>query len=161
MELTVERETGVEKKEFNKGVIKNNVEMNLKMIKDAKLNILFLERDNENICRENNEKIKRIQDSIAVMEQELEQDFRLSKETKIDTKDGYTSYQKLQDKYIYDEKLTITYCKMNNLPFIKVVETLEKQDLKGYMKENGLTEFTGVTIEKQDPKFVYKLKNII
>jgi len=54
-----------------------NLEENLKIIKDAKLDIELLRRQNDVLCQENNIKIEGLQDIIKATENLLEEELKI------------------------------------------------------------------------------------
>ena len=144
----------------NADVFKTTVEEDLKEIARAKLDILILQRQNETLCKENNEKIKEFAEVIENRELSLEENLSKSGERKIETPAGYCAYRVMPDKWEYDDVEIIAYCKKEGMPYYKTIEVVKKAELKkeihdGILFKDG--EFPGITITPQDPKFSYKL----
>ena len=145
---------------------KKTVEGKLEQIKQHKLDIMLLQRKNEELVKENNEKIAEFNEEIAELEKQLEEDLKQSKEKKIDTAIGYVSFSKVQDKWIYQEKELLDWCKQNNMPYYKVEEvtSLKKKELKDDILHGKLQHLALdglVKVELQPGKFNYKLKGVI
>jgi len=145
----------------NVDVFKTTVEDDLNKIARAKLDILILQRQNETLCRENNEKIKKFAEEIADRELSLEDNLSKSGEKKIDTSAGWCAYRVMPDKWNYDDPKIIDWAKKNRLNYFHTTEILEKMKLKKDILE-GKKEIIGkgvpgITITPQDPKFNYKL----
>ena len=146
---------------------KKTVEGKLEQIKQHKLDIMLLQRKNEELVKENNQKIAEFNDEIAELEKQLEEYLKQSKEKKIDTAIGYVSFSKVQDKWIYQEKELLDWCKQNNMPYYKVEEvtSLKKKELKDDIKNGKLNlgDIDGLVeiITNQEPIFTYKLKGVI
>ena len=110
----------------------------LKIIKNAELDIELLRRDNDKKCAENNEEIANLQEKIKSTEFILEEELKKSKKDKIECKfdsyKGSIGWQKMPDKWIYKEKELWSWIK--SLPesiktlFIKITVTMKKADLK-------------------------------
>jgi len=141
----------------NNDVFKTTVEDDLKEIARAKLDILILQRQNETLCKENNEKIKEFAEVIENRELSLEENLSQSGERKIETPAGYCAYRAMPDRWEYDDKEIIEYCKFNQLPYYHTVDVVEKMKLKTAILTNGLKPIPGVTVTLQPPKFNYKL----
>ncbi|MCK4448186.1 MAG: hypothetical protein KAW56_14030 [Candidatus Marinimicrobia bacterium] len=138
------------------------LEENLKTIKDAKLDIELLRRDNEKNCKENNDKIEGLQRDIELTEDILEADLKLSGQKKLECKLGWCSYRVMPDKWEYDEAKIINWCKENNQPYYHTKEILERLKLKNAINDNTIKlnkpeDISGLIITPQDPKFNYKL----
>ena len=143
----------------NTDVLKTTVEDDLKEIAKRKLDILILQRQNETLCKENNEKIKEFADEITNRELSLEDNLSKSGERKIETPAGYCAYRAMPDKWEYDDKEIIRYCKLNapHFPYYKTVETVNKADLKKAITDKRIAPIPGITVISQAPKFSYKL----
>ena len=139
------------------------VEDRLQQIKKHKLDILILQRQNEELCKENNQKIDGLSEKISDLELEIETLLTESKQKKIDTHIGYASFRSMPDKWIYDDKAIIDWCENNDLPYYKIEKILKKQELKKAIEGGEIEVETveGLQIEKQEPKFGYKLKEVI
>jgi len=141
-----------------------SLEGNLKMIKDAKLDIELLRRKNETECAERNAKITKLQNKIILTESKLEEELKSSGQKKLECKLGWCSFRVMPDKWSYDIPKLIKWAKEDEErreKYIKVVEEFKKAQLKKDYKE-GKNEFPidsvkGLDITPQDPKFSYKL----
>jgi len=78
-----------------------SIEDNLKTIKDAKLDIELLRRDNEKKCMENNAKIDELENTIKANEGYLESELIESGERKLECKLGWCSFRVMPDKWEY------------------------------------------------------------
>ena len=146
----------------NTDVFKKETEQFLQEIKKAKLDILILQRQNENLCQQNNTKIEEFQDTINSTEKELELNLKESGERKIETIAGYCAYRAMPDKWEYDEVKIIDWCKENNHPYYHIKEILERLKLKNAINDNTIKlnkpeNVPGITVTPQEPKFNYKL----
>jgi len=115
-----------------------SLEQDLKIIKNAELDIELLHRDNEKLCATNNEEIANLEDKIKSTEFILEEELKVSKEDKLECKfDGYKgtiSWKKMPDEWIYTEDVLMNWimslpAKLGEL-YLKVVTTVKKGDLK-------------------------------
>ena len=148
----------------NTDVFKSTVEEDLKEIARAKLDILILQRQNETLCKENNEKIKEFTEVIENRELSLEDNLSKSGERKIETPAGYCAYRVMPDKWEYDTTKLVNWANGDfdrRGRYIKIVEEFKKAVLKkdiagGLLLECDLVD-VGLTITPQDPKFSYKL----
>ena len=143
----------------NTDVLKTTIEDDLKEIAKVKLDILILQRQNETLCKENNEQIKKLIEEIGDRELSLENNLSQSGEKKIDTPAGWCSFRVMPDKWEYMDSDIITWCKDKGVPYFKTVEIVEKMKLKKAIlsSELKLDEVKGVSVTPQDPKFNYKL----
>ena len=135
------------------------LEENLKLIKDAKLDIELLRRKNETECAERNAEIIELQKTIEQAEEKLETDLRESGEKKVECKLGWCSFRVQPDKWEYMDSDIIDWCKAKGVPYFHTVEVVEKMKLKKAILSNELKldEVTGLTVTPQEPKFNYKL----
>jgi len=148
----------------NTDVFKMTVEDDLKNIAKAKLDILILQRQNETLCKDNNEKIKEFAEVIENRELSLENNLSKSGERKIETPAGYCAYRAMPDRWEYDIPKLISWAKRYDdraEKYIKVVEEFKKAQLKkdcteGIIGHDDVCD-EGLTITPQDPKFSYKL----
>ena len=136
------------------------LEENLKIIKDAKLDIELLRRENAKQCRDNDFKIGELNITVGVTEKLIEEELKESGEKKLECKLGWCAYRVMPDKWEYDDVEIIAYCKTEGMPYYKTIEVVKKAELKkdihdGILFKDG--EFPGITITPQDPKFSYKL----
>ena len=142
----------------NADVFKTTIEDDLKEIAKAKLDILILQRQNENLCKDNNEKIKKFAEEIENRELSLEDNLSKSGEKKIETSAGWCAYRVMPDSWEYEDGKIIDWCKKMEVNYFHTVEVLEKMKLKKDILEgivgNGIP---GLTITPQEPKFNYKL----
>ena len=145
-------------------VFKTTVEDDLEEIKKCKVDILILQRQNETLCKENNEKIKEFTEVIENRELSLEDNLSKSGERKIETPVGWCAYRAMPDKWEYDIPKLISWAKDNDLryeKYVKVVEEFKKAQLKkdyaeGIIGHDDVCD-EGLTITPQEPKFNYKL----
>jgi len=137
-----------------------SIEDNLKTIKNAKLDIELLKRQNEKLCDENNKKISEFETIIKVEEEDLERELRLSGEKKLECKLGWCSYRVMPDKWDYDEPIILAWCKQKLLHcYYRKIEVIEKLKIKKAILSNELKldEVKGIIVTPQEPKFNYKL----
>ncbi len=136
------------------------LEKSLKEIKDAKLDIELLNRQNEKLCSENNIKIDELQATIGVTEEGLEIRLKESGEKKIECKLGYCSFREMPDKWVYDDgaidDIHTIYPK-DVKRYIKITETLIKTNIKEDIL-SGKMGLSSVRIFPQEPKFNYKIE---
>jgi len=149
--------------ESNLQIYKNDIEANLKNIKKYKLDILILEKQNEELCKKNNEEIDRLKDKIIDIEREMKINLRGSGEKKIDIPIGFCSFNLMPDKWEYIDSDIIAWCKLKNMPYYHTIEIVEKMKLKKDILEGKvkLTEVLGIIVTPQDPRFHYKIKSDI
>jgi len=134
------------------------LERSLKNIKDAKLDIELLRRDNEKKCIENNIKIDELQNVIKFNEEELESELKSSGEKKLECKLGWCSYRVMPDKWEYDNDKIIDWCKLNSYGYFHTIQIVDKLKLKKAIQSKTVTApREGLTITPQDPKFNYKI----
>ena len=143
----------------NADVFKTTIEDDLKEIAKAKVDILILQRQNENLCKENNEKIKKFAEEIENRELSLEDNLSKSGEKKIETTAGWCAYRAMPDSWGYDEPVILDWVKKKGLPYHHTIDVLEKMNLKEAIKLGTLKldEVEGLTVTPQEPKFNYKL----
>lgn len=149
--------------ESNFKIYKNDIEAELKNIKKYKLDILTLQRQNEDLCKNNNEEIERLINKVIDLEQEIKINLRGSGEQKIDTPAGWCAFRKMPDKWDYIDSDIIAWCKNKNMPYYRIVEIVDKMKLKKAILEGKvkLVEVLGIKVTPQDPKFNYKIKSDI
>ncbi len=140
----------------------------LKMIKDAELDIELLHRDNEKLCAKNNKDIAELEGKIKSTEYILEKELKASKEDKIECKfDGYkgtVGFYEQGDEWIYDTE-TISdihaICPKSAKRYIRTttIETLIKNNIKEdiLLGKIGLPSVTKIP---RDPKFRYTIKKM-
>ena len=136
------------------------VEQDLYEIRQCKIDILMLQRANDKLCEANNEEIARLAKVIEYRETSAKEKLTVSGEKKIDTPAGFVSFRAMPDKWEYEDKEIIAWCKENDVPYYKTKEEVEKMKLKTAIL-NGvfkLDSVPGLTVTPQDPKFTYKLK---
>lgn len=110
------------------------LERYLKEIKDAELDIELLKRENEKLCEPNVIKIAKLTSKIGTSEEELEKDFKKTKEDKIECKLGSVSWRKTQDEWKYKDEILMAW--IISLParfkdlFLKVTTTIKRAELK-------------------------------
>ena len=143
----------------NADVFKKTVEEDLKEIAKCKLDILILQRQNETLCKTNNEEIKKITEAIGNRELSLEENLSKSGEKKIETSAGWCAYRVMPDSWEYMDSEIIDWCKHEGLPYYHTVEILEKMKLKEAIKlgKFRVEEVIGLIVTPQEPKFNYKL----
>ena len=158
------------------------LEQDLKIIRDAELDIELLERDNEKLCVSNNKDISDLEDKIKSTEFIIEEELKASGEDKLECKfDGYKGsigWQKQPDKWTYNEKVLWPWIK--SLPdliktlFIKITVTMKKADLKKrimddnkvlfenskILQENLNTDVTGCELYIHTEKKEYRVEGI-
>jgi len=146
--------------ESNLQIYKNDIEANLKNIKKYKLDILNLQRKNENLCKQNNEEIERLINKVIDLEQEMKINLRGSGEKKIDIPVGFCNFKAMPDKWEYIDSDIISWCKLKNMPYYHTVEIVEKMKLKKAIAEGKvkLVEVLGIKVIPQEPKFHYKIR---
>ena len=145
--------------EMNKNGIKNSIEEDLQEIGKCKLDILILQRQNEELCQKNNIEIVRLN---AVIENRLfqaEDDLKKSGEKKVETSAGWVAYRAMPDSWEYNESVILDWCHVKNKPYYHTVENLEKMKLKKSIQEGLLKieEVNGLKVTPQNPKFNYRL----
>ena len=129
----------------------------MRIIKDAELDIELLHRDNDKLCANNNKDISELEEKITSTEFIMQEELNKSGEDKIECKfDGYKGsmgWQKMPDKWIYKEKELWSWIK--SLPdliktlFIKITVTMKKADLKKrIMDDNEVLFENSKIIEK-------------
>lgn len=139
--------------------IKSMVEEDLKEIKKRKLDILILQRQNEELCQKNNEEIARLTTIIEDRLFQAEDNLKKSGERKIDTSEGWIAFREMPDKWEYDDAVIIAQCKKEGWLYYKTIEEVRKAELKkdiqsGILKDG---EVLGIKVTPQEPKFNYKL----
>jgi len=129
------------------------LEGNLKMIKDAKLDIELLRRKNEIECAERNAEIANLQNKIILTESKLEEELKTSGEKKLECKLGWCSFREMPDKWEYDDKELTLW--LDALPqalkikYINLVVIIKKNDLKKeIIKDNEEFSEKGKIIKK-------------
>ena len=136
------------------------LEESLKTIKNCQLDIELLKRKNELLCKDNNEGIVKLQKSIALEEESLEEELKGSGKDKLECKIGYSSYRKMPDSWIYDDgaidEIKSIYPESIKR-YIKVTETLIKTNIKKSILSKEI-DLAGVRSFTQDPKFNYSIK---
>lgn len=176
-------------KEVNKvlNVEHPELEIPLKKIKDAELDIELLKRNNEVVCTHNNYKIGELEVVIKETEEALESELKKSKKDKLECKLGSVSWRQMPDEWKYQDEILMAW--IISLPaifknlFLKVITTINKADLKRQiMIENAeifekrkITDpsaklylrsetkdylVEGIEIKSQKPKFHYTIKNL-
>jgi len=136
------------------------LEKSLKLIKDARLDIELLNKQNEKLCSENNIKISELQTTIGLAEEGLEIGLTESGEKKLECKLGYVSYREMPDCWDYGEEaihdIHVIYPK-DVKRYIKTTETLIKTNIKEDCL-SGKIGLPSITVTKQAPKFNYKIR---
>jgi len=146
--------------ENNLQIYKNDIEANLKNIKKYKLDILTLRDKNEDLCKENDEEIKRLINKVIELEREMKINLKGSGEKKIDVHVGFCNFKKMPDEWKYIDSDIISWCKNKKMPYYHTVEIVDKLKLKKAILEGRvkLIEVLGVTVIPQEPKFHYKIR---
>jgi len=143
----------------NIDVFKMTIEDDLKEIAKCKLDILILNRQNDILCKQNNEEIERLNNIVGNRELSLEENLSKSGEKKIETIAGWCAYRVMPDSWSYDDGKIIDWCKLNSYGYYHVVEILDKLKLKKAIQDKTVkAPREGLTITPQKPKFNYKLK---
>ena len=142
----------------NIDVFKTTIEDDLKEIAKCKLDILILNRQNDILCKQNNEEIERLNNIVGNRELSLEENLSKSGEKKIETTAGWCAYREMPDKWEYDDDKIIEYCKSNNKPYYHTVDIAERMKLKTAILTHQEEYIPGVTVTSQEPKFNYKIK---
>ena len=123
-----------------------SIEDNLKVIKNAELDIELLRRKNEKLCEVNNKEVDNFIAVIKDAEEMLEINLKESGKDKLECKIGYCSYRKMPDSWIYDEKELKLW--LDSLPtevkdkYEKVEVKIKKADLKKEISEHNPDSFT-------------------
>lgn len=142
----------------------------------------YIERDHRKYT------IEDLNKNIGMLEKELEEDLTVSKETKIDTPVGWVDFQAMPDNWVYDVTKLMAFLKtlpekIAN-KFIQVTTTLQKAELKkaiiadnpDIFEKSKITDLgaklyligepgdedypvEGIEIERQKPKFHYKIRS--
>ena len=140
-------------------VFKTTVEDDLKEIAKAKLDILILQRQNETLCKDNDEQIKKFAEVIENRELSLEENLSKSGEKKIDTSAGWCAYRVMPDSWEYGEgtldEIFSIYPETAQRYF-KTITTLIKTNIKEDCL-SGKIGLPSITVTPQAPKFNYKL----
>jgi hypothetical protein len=141
--------------------IKNSVEEDLKEVRKCKLDILILQRQNEELCQKNNAEITRLTTVIEDRLFQAEDNLKLSGKRKIDTSVGWVAYREMPDSWEYDVPVFLNWCHEKNKPYYHLIETeiLDKMKLKKCIQEGILKieEVNGLKVTPQEPKFNYRL----
>jgi len=139
--------------------MKTTVEQDLLEIKHAKIHILMLNEKNAELCKVNDDEITRLSKVIEGRETLMEGKLKTSGEKKIETSAGYVSFREMPDKWEYEDKKLIEWCKRKELPYYHITEVLEKMKLKQAIINGEIPiGIEGIEITPQNPKFTYKLK---
>jgi len=132
----------------------------LKVIKNAELDIEILSRENEKLCAKNNEEITNLKEKIGEVEFIIEEELKASGEKKLECKLGYCSYRTMPDKWDYGkgalDDIHSIYPE-DEKRYIKVTETLIKTNIKEDIL-SGKIGLSSVKVTPQEPKFNYKIK---
>ena len=141
------------------------LEKDLQIIKNSKLDIELLRRENEKLCATNNEKVVVLEEKIESTEFIIEEELKKSGEKKIECKLGYCSFREMPDKFEYDIPKLIHWANEDEVrrdKYVKVVEEFKKAQLKKDYAEGIITHDDvcdeGLTITPQSPKFNYKVR---
>jgi len=149
----------------NIDVFKTTIEHDLKEIAKCKLDILILNRQNDVLCKQNNEEIERLNNVVGNRELSLEENLSKSGEKKIETSAGWCAYRIMPDSWEYDLPKLIRWAKEDDEraeKYIKVVEEFKKAQFKKDYTEDIIGHDDvcdeGLTITPQEPRFNYKIK---
>ena len=139
--------------------MKTTVEQDLLEIKQCKIDMLILQRANDKLCETNNNEIARLSKVVEGRETSAAEKLLESGVKKIDTAAGYVSFREMPDKWEYEDKKLIEWCKRKELPYYHITEVLEKMKLKQAIINGEIPiGIEGIEITPQNPKFTYKLK---
>ena len=134
----------------------------LKIIKNAELDIELLIRDNDKKCMQNNDEIEKLKEKIKSTEFILEEELKASGGKKLECKLGYCSFRTMPDKWDYgigeetlDEILKIY--PETATRYFKTITTLIKTNIKEDIL-SGKIGLPSVKVTPQEPKFNYKIK---
>jgi len=139
---------------------KKEIERLLTYADETNFKIRLLNHTNSELTAVNDKEIEKLKGDLTSYEFQMEQIQRKVKD-KIETKAGWTHLRIMPIKHIFDALKVIPYikekyCKSWN-KYIKVEETLKKNDLKKAI-EIGIINITqGYTTEVQPSKFEYKI----
>jgi hypothetical protein len=130
----------------------------MKIIKNAELDIELLHRENDKLCAENNGEIANLEDKIKSTEFIMKEELKASKEDKIECKfddyKGSIGWQKMPDKWTYLDKELMVW--ITSLPeilkglFLKVTTTVKKGDLKKQIINDNDWLFTDSKIVEEN-----------
>ena len=139
---------------------KLGLEKDLQTIKNSKLDIELLRRENEKLCATNNEKVVVLEEKIKSTEFIIEEELKKSGEKKLECKLGYCSFGEMPDNWEYGEG-TIDVIKSIYSEdidrYIKITETLIKKNIKEDCL-SGKIGLPSVKVTPQEPKFNYKVR---
>lgn len=137
---------------------KSEIEEGLKEVKKCKLDILILQRKNEEMCQKNNVEVERLNQVIESRLAQAEETLNKSGERKIETLAGWCSFRAMPDKWEYDDSEILDWCKKEGKPYYHTIEIVEKMKLKKDI-QTGIfkKDVPGIKVTPQDPKFNYKL----
>ena len=136
------------------------LEKNLKIIKDTKLDIELLRRENEKLCYDNVIKIAKLTSTIGKVEEKLETELKKSGEKKLECKLGYVSYREMPDKWDYGEGTLSDIHSIypeDERRYIKMTETLIKANIKEDVL-SGKIGLPSLKVTPQESKFNYKVR---
>ena len=121
----------------------------------------MLQEKNNELCKANNEEIKKLKEVIENRLATAEDSLKKSGERKIDTPAGWCAYRAMPDSWEYIDSDIIEWCKHEGLPYYHTIEVLKKMDLKTAVLngEIDLKDVPGLTVTTQEPKFNYKLNS--
>lgn len=135
-----------------------SLEQDLKIIKNAELDIELLHRDNEKKCMQNNDEIAKLQDTINSTEFIIEEELKASGKKKLECKIGFCSFRTMPDKWEYNDEKIIEWCKKIGVDYFHIIEVLEKINLKRDIQDGIVKDVPGLAVTPQKPKFNYKIK---
>jgi len=139
---------------------KKEIERILILIDDNNFKIRYLRHLNSELTAINDTEIAKLTENISNYEFQMEEIQRKVKE-KIETKAGWTHLRMMPIKYIFDALKVIPYLK-SKYPqlverYIKIEESLKKDNLKKDIEIGSITIEEGFTTEIQPSKFEYKI----
>ena len=137
---------------------KKEIEELIKETDSINFQIRILRNDNQNLTKENNEKIKDWEDRLIKTESQIKETLTNSKEDTIKIKCGWAHFKAMRDKIIFTDA-TITEIKTeypnNKGKYIKTSESLILNPIKKDL-EDGVIVLKEMTVEPQAKKFEYK-----
>lgn len=139
---------------------KKEIERLLTYVDETNFKIRLLKHTNNELTAINDLEIGKLAGDLVSYEFQMEQIQRRVKD-KIETKVGWTHLRIMPIKHIFDTLKVIPYIKEKYSKswdrYIKVEETLKKDDLKKAIEIGIVTITEGYTTEIQEPKFEYKI----
>ena len=135
----------------------------LKIIKNTELDIELLHRNNDKLCKENNEEITNLEEKIKSTEFILEAELKASREDKLECKfdnyKGSVGWQKQPDKWTYQDDVLLAWIvslpkKLQEL-YLKVTTTIKKKDLKQNIMSDLTIFENGKIVDKDVTLFLH------